>query len=525
MKLNKSTFILMLPVLALYFSTVQAQEIGNKNVVTEERELPAFHGIDAGGSITVYIEMGESQSVKIETDENLLDNVSTQVKDEVLVIKTNLMKDPTKLNAYIKVPGLDFLKASGATDIKGKSTLQADNFKIIASGATSAELNLEVQYLESDISGAADVILTGSANTHVLDTSGAGSLDAGGMVTSKTRYSVSGASDVSLNATEELNGYKKGAAEVSYVGNPKTMITTGKDRSGDNNYSAYSRNYNDSVKVKVGNINVEVYEGDDSVTVRVGNRELHIDDEGNVRFSKSTRHKFNGHWAGFDLGMNGFVNPEFNMSFPPEDEYLDLRMTKSISAHINFFEQNVAFSKNQKWGMVTGLGLSWNNYRFDRNTRLEPDSSYLIGYLDQNIAIRKSKLNAFYGNIPLIFEFQTNSHHKKNSFHIGIGMVANVRLSSHTKKYYDERNKEFEVTQYNPETNKYETVYMATSPDYSKTKDFDDFHMQPFKFDGTIRIGWGFINLFANYSVNQMFKKDKGPELYPWEAGITLANF
>jgi hypothetical protein len=131
---------------------------------------------------------------------------------------------------------------------------------------------------------------------------------------------------------------------------------------------------------------------------------------------------------------------------------------------------------------------------------------------------------ALYFNIPLLFEFQTNSYMKKNSFHFAAGMIMGVRLSSHTKKYYDEWNKDFEVTQYNPATDSYETVYTATSPDYAKAKDFDDFYMNPFKWDATARIGWGFINLFATYSVNTLFKEDKGPELYPWTVGITLVN-
>jgi hypothetical protein len=100
-----------------------------------------------------------------------------------------------------------------------------------------------------------------------------------------------------------------------------------------------------------------------------------------------------------------------------------------------------------------------------------------------------------------------------------------VRLSSYTKKYYDERNKEYEVTQYIPETDRYETVFAATSPDYSKAKNYDDYYMNPFKWDATARIGWRFINLFATYSVNTLFKKDKGPELYPWTLGITFVNF
>ena len=175
--------------------------------------------------------------------------------------------------------------------------------------------------------------------------------------------------------------------------------------------------------------------------------------------------------------------------------------------------------------MVTGLGLEWHNYRFSKNTRLNGDSSNLIGYLDKGISIRKSKLTTLYLNVPVLFEFQTNSRHKKNSFHVGAGMVVGARLSSHTKKYYDERNKEFEITRYNLATEQYETEYTAISPDYSKAKDFDDFHLQPFKFDATVRIGWGFINLFATYSINQMFKDGKGPELYPWTIGITFVNF
>jgi hypothetical protein len=203
---------------------------------------------------------------------------------------------------------------------------------------------------------------------------------------------------------------------------------------------------------------------------------------------------------------------------------MDLRMTKSIAVNLNFFEQNVALSKNQKWGFVTGLGLEWHNYRFSRNTRLNSDSSFLIGYIDQGISIRKTKLTTLHLTVPVLFEFQTNHRHKKNSFHVGAGMVIGARLSSHTKKYYNELNKDFEIARYNPATGKYETEFLATSPSHSKGKTFDDFFLQPFKFDATVRIGWGFINLFATYSVNQMFQKDKGPELYPWTIGITLVN-
>jgi hypothetical protein len=175
--------------------------------------------------------------------------------------------------------------------------------------------------------------------------------------------------------------------------------------------------------------------------------------------------------------------------------------------------------------MLTGLGLTFNDYKFLRPTRLSMDSSALVGFVDQDINIRKSKLSAMYLSLPVLFEFQTAPSYRKNGFHINIGMIVSARLSSHTKKYYDELNKEFNVTLYNPETGQYDVVYTALSPNDPKEHHYGDWFLQPFKFEATARIGWNFLNFWANYSINSMFREGKGPELYPWSAGITLVSF
>ena len=270
---------------------------------------------------------------------------------------------------------------------------------------------------------------------------------------------------------------------------------------------------------------VEITEGDDSVKVKVGNRMIIIDDDGDIKTRHCNEPKFNGHWAGVDIGFNGYVNQDFNMNFPKEYEYLDLRMEKSVAVNLNFFEQNIPLAKNQKWGIVTGLGLGFNDYKFLRPTRLSMDSSALEGYLYEDISIRKSKLSAIYLTLPVLFEFQTAPAYHKNGFHINLGVVIGARLSSHTKVYYNELNTQFNLTQYNPETGQYEVVFTAVSPNDPKEHHYGDWFLQPFKFDATARIGWNFLNFWANYSLNTMFRQGNGPELYPWSAGITLVCF
>jgi len=502
--------------------SVLAQTKGDKNVITQNRELNSFNGIQAGGTVDVFIQISPEFSVKVETDSNLQDKILTSVSNNTLIIKTKDLKNPTVQNVYVSLPELTWLKASGATNVTGKSLIETDELKVEVSGATSVSLDVDVQYLESSVSGAADLKLSGRSGTHITKVSGAADLDATSMVSEKVTYDVSGASDATLNVTGEASGNKSGTADVEIIGSP-TITYSSPDNS--YTYSYRKNNYYDSTKVKIGGVEVEVYEGPDSVKIRVGNRELHVDEDGNVKFCRNKINKFNGHWAGFGMGINGYVDPDYKMSFPKETEYMDLRTTKSWAVHINFFEQNISLSKNQKWGMITGLGTYWNNYRFSKATRLNSDSSELIGYIDKGISIRKSKLTVWYVDVPLLFEFQTNRYDNKNSFHVTMGMIAGLRISSHTKKYYNEFNKEFEVTRYNSNTDAYETEFTATSPNHAKVKIFDDFYMNPFRFDATVRIGWGKINLFGTYAVNTMFKKDKGPELYPWTVGITFVNF
>ncbi|RLD32556.1 MAG: hypothetical protein DRI83_10710, partial [Bacteroidetes bacterium] len=78
---------------------------------------------------------------------------------------------------------------------------------------------------------------------------------------------------------------------------------------------------------------------------------------------------------------------------------------------------------------------------------------------------------------------------------------------------------------YDPATGQYIDKWQRTSPNYNKTHSYDDYHLQPFKADATLRVGWGFINLFATYNMVSMFRKDKGPELNQFAAGITLLGW
>jgi hypothetical protein len=47
----------------------------------------------------------------------------------------------------------------------------------------------------------------------------------------------------------------------------------------------------------------------------------------------------------------------------------------------------------------------------------------------------------------------------------------------------------------------------------------------PYRLAARVQLGYGGLNLFAEYGLTQFFKDGRGPELVPVTAGITLVGF
>ncbi|MDP3463728.1 MAG: head GIN domain-containing protein [Bacteroidales bacterium] len=504
---------------------LMAQISGSGTITSQSYDVSHFDRIVVGGALHVVINQSDVSSVTIEADDNLFNHIDVNVKDNVLEIRPKHIKSSNKLMATISLPELKSLKAEGATDVKGSNVLEGSDLGLDVSGA--AKVHLVVKYLNvtSQLSGASKLTLEGHTLNHTANISGASKLIAGEMETENSTIHASGASNAKVSATSNLDVRTSGASSVKFDKQPlnynlndqtyKTRIPQAGPKSGP---SA------DSVNVTVGNVKVQVIEGD-TTRVNVGGLSIIVDEKGNVNIDRKKRHKFNGHWAGVELGLNGYLNSDFNMSFPAENSYLDLRMEKSINVNLNFYEQNIALNKSGTFGLVSGLGLSWNNYRFSNNTYLSSDSSEFKGYLMEGVSVKKSKLVNLYLTLPLYFELQSKGTKTKEKLHFAAGVVAGWRISSHTKLYFNEANKDFSLRDL--ETDKLLPIELQTPGNNNRniTKDYASFHQRPFKLDASVRAGWGIINLYANYSLTSMFIKDKGPELYPFAVGICLSGW
>ena len=274
----------------------------------------------------------------------------------------------------------------------------------------------------------------------------------------------------------------------------------------------------DTTSVKIGKREiVKVIDGNDTVIIYVGKKGLKIIDSGDGTSvnlidlddfdedegkKNKSRRSFNGHWKGLELGMNNYLTSDYSLTLPADDQFMELNTGKSWCVNLNLLQYDIGFGTD-KVGLVTGLGLEFNNYRFDgENSIIKDPVTNIIGPLVYNAGtyIDKTKLATSYLTVPLLLEFQIPvSGHKR--IHISGGVIGGLKIGSHTKVLYKE--------------------------DGSKQKDKinDDFNLSPLRYGVTARIGYRALKLFATYNLTPMFETGQGPVLYPVSIGFILADF
>jgi len=218
------------------------------------------------------------------------------------------------------------------------------------------------------------------------------------------------------------------------------------------------------------------------------------DDDENRSYSG----RFKGHWAGIEIGINQFLNSEHMLSRDTDAEYLELKTWRSCVFNINFAQYSFGFP-NSTFGLVTGMGLEFNNYFFANENTIMDIDRYTTAVDISDLDLIKTKLATAFIRVPLLLEFQVPRVTRSNRAFISAGVIGGLYVSSHTKFVH-----ELDGTK-------------------KKEKNKDDFNITPFRYGFTLRIGYNNSNMFFDYYITPMFIAERAPELYPFSAGISFS--
>jgi hypothetical protein len=197
------------------------------NIVTENRAVNGFTGVDMSTIGTVTITQGGKEALVITGSDNLVELVTTDVRNGVLVIamenvNVQSMKKENILTFEITVKELDSLTVSGLGTVE-MSGLETQSLALVMSGAGAIALDqLKAEDVNVDISGVGGITVEGIANHVDVSISGAGELNATDLEARTANANISGLGTATVWVTDELTGEISGAGSVLYYGEPKT---------------------------------------------------------------------------------------------------------------------------------------------------------------------------------------------------------------------------------------------------------------------------------------------------------------
>jgi len=228
--MKKTILILVLAVTITACGNVS--NFGSGKIVTEERSVANFDSVLVRGEGTVYLTQGDETSVVVETDNNLIRKVYTEVKGRTLELRyasglfgTHLR--PTQGYTYhVTVPDLENITISGSAEVfaDGVVTERLD-LDVTGSGRIDFE-DLKADEANATITGSGTIALSGEVNTQRVSVTGDGIFDGRDLEGKQVKVNNKGSGKTTVWATEALDVSIEGNGEVNYYGDVEPDVSS-----------------------------------------------------------------------------------------------------------------------------------------------------------------------------------------------------------------------------------------------------------------------------------------------------------
>ena len=218
----------------LLVATALVVTTGLAKADTQDRHLTGFTSVAVSGSYDVVITQGSSESVKVDAPSEVIDKIITEVKGDVLVIRTkegtnwnwSIGIGKKKMIVYVSIKDVNAVSLAGSGDVIFKDGLKATSLKIKLTGSGDISGKVDVKNLESSIGGSGDITLSGRADNSVVSVVGSGDFTGQNLVTINTQVKVAGSGDARVNANDKIDASLVGSGDIHYTGSAKNISSS-----------------------------------------------------------------------------------------------------------------------------------------------------------------------------------------------------------------------------------------------------------------------------------------------------------
>lgn len=513
------TRMILAALLLMTFGTTRAQE---KLIPIPNGDASKINTLVINGIGSVYLQQGD----KLMLNDYGHEGVRYRVEDSVLYLSGGgTARDVT-------IPNLTYLKIMGTAGVRSKGQLKGENLSIFKTGTGVVSLEVGYNNIYVRSTGTGDVILLGDCNVFCSEAKSVGKVNATNL---NYKVLVEKGGDIwnmAFNSDGELtdpirdylNDLVNNAAPFFDAESNRPWNLSGKND--DNNADSLGRaQFNDLMR-ELGETleqisdtaDWEQFERDmekwgadmeewgrkmeqwaDQVEKKYGN-----DYEYHYEYNKSSsgcgsateatvsakRSLLLGpHWQGFDAGLNMLIDPYEIDIYTGPNGTMEIRPLRSWYFGFNIADVGIAFDRNKRVGMFTGVGLGWNNYSWKNYIKMTVEDGQLVNtLLPDDREVKNSKLGVLYLQVPLMIEVRPT-----RSMYVDLGVTGGIRLAAWNKIRY---------------------------ADGTKEKNYQGYTINFLKCDASLRVGGDNLGFFVNYALIPMFSNNN--RVHPISMGFSV---
>lgn len=215
---------LYLIVISLFIANQSIAQIvkGSGKLKTETIEYNGFKHLMLQGNFNLTITQGDTEGIRISTDDNLIELFQTRIEGDVLHI--TMLADIRKfeeLNVNLSVRELQSITLLNQVKIKSQQVLHFDDLSIFSSGQSQIDCEFYATRLILNLHDQCFTKLKGYAEVFSINAHDETELNAFALQSEKCQITSTGYSEVMVYCEKTLKLKVTGESNVYYIGEPK----------------------------------------------------------------------------------------------------------------------------------------------------------------------------------------------------------------------------------------------------------------------------------------------------------------
>lgn len=200
---------------------------GSGDKASQTIESPAFTAIELKTAGDIELRIGSQQSLRLSSDDNLLDNFSFHLKGDTLVVDADKgYRSKLGMLLEVTVPDIEKIAINGSGDIRLLGEVELDELSADIHGSGDIVLeNVSLERLDLKVSGSGDIKARGKVTRLTAQVNGSGDLALRKLVAEQAKVRVNGSGEVEVHVRESLDARVAGSGDVYYLGEPKLSVS------------------------------------------------------------------------------------------------------------------------------------------------------------------------------------------------------------------------------------------------------------------------------------------------------------